>query len=64
MVTDVLRNAQNIVEDSVDEANVKNDSVDMMIADNSVHKEYVADKVSSHFKILVLFRLSSSLLVK
>ncbi|XP_046452961.1 uncharacterized protein LOC124200702 isoform X3 [Daphnia pulex] len=41
MVTDVLRTAKNILEDGVEESSVKNDTVDLMNADNSVLKELV-----------------------
>ncbi len=47
MVTDVLRTAKIILEDGVEESSVKNDTVDLMNADNSVHKELVDDSVST-----------------
>lgn len=47
MVTDVLRTAKNILEDGVEESSVKNDTVDLMNADNSVLKELVDNSVST-----------------
>ena len=42
MVTNVLRTAQNILDDSVEEANVQNEPVDLINHDNSAFKEFTA----------------------
>ncbi len=53
MVTNVLRTAQNILDDSVEEANVQNEPVDLINHDNSAFKEFTAENVSIYWRILV-----------
>ena len=54
MVTNVLRTAQNILADDVEEVDIQNDSVNLINDDNSTYKEIAAENVSSILKSLFI----------
>lgn len=47
MVTNVLCTAHNILDDGVEEANMQNETVDLINEDNSAYKEFKVENVST-----------------